>query len=91
MRLRSPFAGLPMAPLLPLDLRTGSGRSGIARFWVSIDGMGNVVDVDSIPGDLPAAQSVSAREWLLGVRFTPAFKDERPVKSRIMLELSYGP
>jgi hypothetical protein len=78
-------------PLMPLDLRTGQGRSGIARFWVNIDSMGYAVGVELIAGDLPAVLTASARELLLAARFAPGFKDERPVKSRILLELRYGP
>jgi hypothetical protein len=40
---------------------------------------------------LPAALATSARDLLLAARFSPGFKDERPVKSRILLELRYGP
>lgn len=78
-------------PLTPLDLRTAQGRSGMARFWVSIDVTGYAVEAELITGDLPAALAVSARELLLAGRFSPGFKDERPVKSRILLELRYGP
>lgn len=77
--------------LTPLYLRTGQDRSGSARFWVSIDITGHVVDAELIAADLPAAQAATARELLLAARFAPGFKDERPVKSRILLELRYGP
>lgn len=78
----------PLA-LAPLDLRTGAGKAGTVRFWVGIDLAGNVVDVavDGEPGPLAAL----AREHLLAMRFTPGVRDERPVKSRILLELRYGP
>lgn len=78
-------------PLMPLDLRTGQGRTGTARFWVSIDITGSVVEAEFIAADLPAALVSSARELLLAARFSPGFRDERPVKSRILLELRYGP
>lgn len=78
-------------PLTPLDLRTGQGRSGIARFWVNIDSTGYAVEAELIAGDLPALLTASARELLLAARFAPGVKDERPVKSRILLELRYGP
>lgn len=78
-------------PLTPLDLSTGQGRTGTARFWVSIDITGYVVNAELIAADLPAVLAASARELLLAARFSPGFKDERPVKSRILLELRYGP
>lgn len=78
-------------PLTPLDLRTVQGRSGMARFWVSIDITGYAIDAELIAGDLPSALAASARELLLAARFSPGFKDERPVKSRILLELRYSP
>lgn len=78
-------------PLKPLDLPTGQGRAGIARIWVSIDITGSVVEAEFIAADLPAALAASARELLLAARFSPGFRDERPVKSRILLELRYGP
>jgi hypothetical protein len=78
-------------PLMPLDLRTGPGSVGVVRFWVSIDLTGNVVEAELFAGDLPAALAASARNLLLAARFSPGFKDERPVKSRILLELRYGP
>lgn len=78
-------------PLMPLDLRAGPGSVGVVRFWVSIDLTGNVVEAELFAGDLPAALAASARNLLLAARFSPGFKDERPVKSRILLELRYGP
>ncbi|MFZ9561247.1 MAG: hypothetical protein ACO273_03085 [Burkholderiales bacterium] len=78
-------------PLMPLDLRTGLGSVGVVRFWVSIDITGYAVEAEVITGDLPAALAASARDLLLAARFSPGFKNERPVKSRILLELRYGP
>lgn len=77
-------------PLQPLDLRARTERAGFFRFWVSIDSTGHVIAVDWIPADLPASQAALLREWLLASRFMPGFKDERPVKSRILLELGEG-
>ncbi len=76
---------------MPLDLRTGLGSVGVVRFWVSIDITGYAVEAEVITGDLPAALAASARDLLLAARFSPGFKNERPVKSRILLELRYGP
>lgn len=78
------------APLAPLNLQAAAGFSGSVRFWVSIDLAGNVVDIAMADADLSAALENMARELLLATRFMPAVKNERPVKSRILLELRYG-
>lgn len=77
-------------PLSPLDLRAVPGQTGIMRFWITVDPAGNVVDVDRVENDVPAALASLARQLLLATRFEPGFKDERPVKCRILLELRYG-
>lgn len=77
-------------PLAPLDLRAGLGHAGTVRFWVTVDPAGNVADVDRVENDAPAALASLARQLLLATRFEPGFKDERPVKCRILLELRYG-
>ncbi len=77
-------------PLTPLELRAGTNPAGIVRLWATIDAAGNVVDVDLVAGDAPAALALMARQLLLAARFEPGFKDERPVKCRILLELRYG-
>lgn len=77
-------------PLAPLDLGTATAGPGSVRFWLSIDLAGNVVDAAVIDADPSAALVAMAREYLLASRFAPAMKDERPVKSRVLLELRYG-
>lgn len=53
------------------------------RVWVGIDQQGRVVDV--APAD-PGHPVADVRERLLAVRFVPARKDGRPVKSRVLME-----
>jgi hypothetical protein len=77
-------------PLAPLDLRAVPGQTGIMRFWITIDPAGNVVDVDRVENDVPAALTSLARQLLLATRFEPGVKEQRPVKCRILLELRYG-
>lgn len=77
-------------PLAPLNLQAAAGFSGSVRFWISIDLAGNVVDIATADADPSAALENMARELLLATRFMPAVKNERPVKSRILLELRYG-
>ena len=77
-------------PLAPLDLHAVPGQTGIMRFWITIDPAGNVVDVDRVENDVPAALTSLARQLLLATRFEPGVKEQRPVKCRILLELRYG-
>lgn len=77
------------APLAPLNLRAAAGRAGSVRLWLSIDRAGNVVDVAVVDADPSGELESMARESLLATRFMPAVKNERPVKSRILLELRY--
>ncbi len=77
------------APLVPLEnlLADVSGISGQVRLLLRIDLFGRVVDLTVLAADPPGAWGAKAREHLLQTRFTPARKDERPVNSRIVLEL----
>lgn len=77
-------------PLAPLDLAIATAGPGSVRFWLSIDLAGKVVDAAVVDADSSAAWVAMAREYLLASRFAPAMKDERPVKSRVLLELRYG-
>jgi len=78
-------------PVAPLELRSGSGQSGSVRVRIGIDLAGRVVDVEVVDGDPSGALQTYAQEQLQAVRFMPGLKDDRPVRSRILLELQYGP
>jgi hypothetical protein len=77
-------------PLAPLDLRGMGSRTELVRAWVSIDFVGSVVDVTVLDADPSGSLQQQVRERLLTARFMPGMKDERPVRSRVLLELVYG-
>jgi hypothetical protein len=60
------------------------------RAWVSIDLAGNVVDVEMVDIDPSGVLRRQLREQLLAVQFMPGMKNDRPVRSRILLELLIG-
>lgn len=73
-------------PLQPLDVRVAALPPAV-RLWVSIDSAGRVTGVAAADPGLAPAQEQQLRDWLAGMRFTPAFLHERPVGSRILVEL----
>ena len=75
---------------LSLDVGAGGASAGSIRLWVSIDQTGQVTDITVIDAEPPVVFDAVTRERLLGMRFSPAHKDERPVKSRVLLVLSHG-
>lgn|GEM_PF-2803258 len=77
------------APVQPLELRAAMGQSGSVRLSIGIDLAGRVVDVEVVDGDPSGVLETYAREQLQAVRFMPGLKDDRPVRSRILLELHY--
>jgi len=79
------------SPLSALGLhREKDGGTGSARLWVSIDQAGRVVDVTVIDANPPGELEHLARERVLATRFMPAWRDGRPVKSRVLLVLGQG-
>lgn len=77
------------SPLSALSLDHDRG-TGSVRLWVSIDQAGRVIDVTVIDADPPGEFERLAREQVLVTRFAPAWRDGRPVKSRILLVLQQG-
>ena len=77
-------------PVSALSLHAGErgAPTGSVRLWVSIDQAGRVTDIEVIDTGSPGAWDAVARERLLGTRFNPAYKDEKAVKSRVLLVLS---
>jgi TonB family protein len=75
-----------------LDLRhSGNGPvSGRVLLLVMIDAHGSVNDVSVVEAQPPALFDEPARAAFLSARFRPAFKDGRPVRSRVMIEVTYG-
>jgi hypothetical protein len=73
-------------PLVPLKPVAVDGRAGL-RFWLGIDATGIVVEVTPGDGGGQGVEASRAREILLATRFEPAFKDGKPVRSRVLLAL----
>jgi len=69
----------------------GEGLPFRVRLLVRIDHIGRVVDFSILVADPPGIFGAAAGESLRATRFTPASKDGRPVKSRIILELQGTP
>lgn len=76
------------SPLSTLHL--GQGYRGSARLWVSIDQTGRVLEAAVIDADPPGEFERLARERVLATPFAPAWRDGRPVKSRVLLVLGGG-
>lgn len=76
------------SPLSALHL--DHGHRGSARLWVSIDQTGRVLEVAVIDADPPGELERLARERVLATPFAPAWRDGRPVKSRVLLVLGGG-
>lgn len=76
----------PVTALSPDAGASGMPAGGI-RLWVSIDQTGRVTEIEVLDTEPPAAFAAVTRERLLGTRFSPAYKDERAVKSRVLLVL----
>ena len=79
----------PVATLSLADVVSGV-PAGSVRLWVSIDRNGQVTDIAAVDTLLPAAIDAVVSERLRGTRFSPAYKDERAVNSRVLLEFSQG-
>ncbi len=81
--------------LAPIKLDySGLGGSGNARarllLWLRIDEHGQVVEVSAGEAAVPGRWVEAARATLTTVRFTPARKDERAVKSRVLLSINFA-
>jgi len=68
-------------PLQPLPRWQGDSL----RLWLTIDARGHVVDLAAATGASPV--DPQWRERIAGVLFSPAMREERAVRARILLEL----
>lgn len=77
-----------LAPL-HLDHRVaGAGGAGARLLlWLRIDELGRIVEVTAGEAGVPGELLDAARASLAAVRFTPARKDERAVRSRVLLAI----
>ncbi len=80
---------VPVAAL-SLNSETSGAPTGSVRLWVSIDQAGRVTDIEVIDTGSPGALDAVVRERLRGTRFSPAYKDEKAVKSRVLLILRHS-
>lgn len=80
------------APVTAILLNSGTAGTpaGSVRLWVSIDQGGRVTDIEVIDAGAPVVFDAVERERLFGTQFRPAYKDEKAVKSRVLLVLSHG-
>src|SRR5262249_11278017 len=77
----------------PLRIARPAGTSETVtrlRLWLRIDERGEVVEVSAGEPGIPAAWVSAARASLAGIRFEPARKDERAVRSRLLLSISFA-
>lgn len=66
------------------------GRLERLLLWLRIDEYGAVVDVSAGEPGIPARWVDLARAGLATVQFTPARKDDRAVKSRLLLSVNFA-
>lgn len=79
-------------PLSALSLNEAilTGAVDPVRLWVSINQAGTVVDAVVIDAESSGASGQFARDMVLATRFSPARRDGRLVKSRVLLVLRSG-
>jgi len=76
---------------MPLRLAPPTGADGTRLLlWLRIDEHGEVVEVSAGEPGVPVAWVDAARASLATIRFAPARKDERPVRSRLLLSVSFA-
>jgi periplasmic protein TonB len=84
---------VPVSPILvayPDSVRV-AGAQGKVSLWVSIDETGWPAEVAIHDSDPAAVFDEAAMTALRGARFSPARKDGRPVRSRVLIELQVSP
>jgi hypothetical protein len=69
----------------------GNGEAVVRlTLWLRIDEHGEVVEVSAGETGIPAGWVDAARASLAAIRFAPARKDERAVRSRLLLSVSFA-
>jgi len=69
----------------------GAGEAVVRlTLWLRIDEQGEVVEVSAGEPGIPAGWVDAARASLAAIRFAPARKDERAVRSRLLLSVSFA-
>jgi len=85
-----PRAAVPLR-LVPPEGSAGAGAGARLLLWLRIDERGEIVEVSAGEPGIPAAWLDAARKSLAAIRFTPARKDDQPVRSRLLLGVSFAP
>ena len=73
---------------ITLEQARVEGQGARLLLWLRIDEFGQVVEVKAGESGAPDNLVEAARASLTGVRFAPARKDERAVRSRVLLSVS---
>jgi protein TonB len=85
---------LDVYPELSTPLRLGTVASAIiearALLLVLIDASGVVEDVSVVEATPAASFENDAKRAVMSARFTPAYRNGRAVKSRMLIEVNYG-
>lgn len=81
--------------LSPLDIKyrgkaAEDGVAGRVRVLVMIDEAGVVREVSVVEAEPASYFEDEASRALMAARFTPAYRNGRPVRSRMQVELNYG-
>ena len=80
-------------PGTPLRFAPPEGAGGAVvrlTLWLRIDEQGDVVEVSAGEPGVPVGWVDAARASLAAIRFAPARKDERAVRSRLLLSVSFA-
>lgn len=92
-----PAKQLDVYPALsaPLDLRyrgkaADAGVTGRALLLVLIDEIGSVRDVSVVEAEPANTFEDDAKRALQSARFSPAYRNGRTVRSRVLIEVNYG-
>ena len=81
--------------LTPLDLTyrgkaAADGVAGRVRLLVMIDEAGVVRDVSVVEAEPASYFEDDAKRALQSARFSPAYRNGRAVRSRVLIEVNYG-
>lgn len=82
-------------PVTDIDIAPPQGKGadyvGVVRLELHIDRDGTVEDVTVVDSSVPQEFQDAAAAAFRAARFTPARKDGQAVKSRKIIEVTYGP
>ena len=83
------------APLAPLTVnytgKAAASRShGYARLAITLDAMGTVTDVQLLEAEPTGSFEGDAVKAIASTRFTPALRNGRPVKTRLIIQVDFG-